>query len=437
MKIHRVKLTTLAVLLCLPASLAAAEWPHWRGPARNDVVAESSGWDSGGWAKKNVLWSADVGEGSTSPIVAGGRVFVMGWQGNADTLFCFDAASGRELWRQSYRCPRFGRRADGDQGLYSGPTSSPEFDTETGLLYTLSCDGDLHCWNTKDAGAKLWHINLYDKYDMQQRPQVGRSGRRDYGYTTAPLVDGDRLIVEVGGKAGTLMAFDKQTGRELWASEATDFAGHTGGLAPITVEGVPCVAVLTFSGLLVARLDKGHEGQTVATFPWVTDFANNIAMPAVVGDTVLITSGYNQNAMCKLKIALDGAKVVWKKEGLVSKTCTPVVFDDTVYWAWDRLQCVDFASGNVVWEGPRVGDAGSCIITADKKLIVWCGRGDLLLAETIDASRGGYKELARLTGLGSDDVWPHVALAGGKIYCKDRRGRITCLAVARSGRIKR
>jgi hypothetical protein len=407
----------------------ADDWPHWRGSQRNDIVAESSGWGLGGWTKKNVQWTTQVGEGATSPIVVGPHVYVMGWKGNEDTVTCLNDASGVPQWRQSYRCRRYGRNAMGDQGLYSGPTSSPEFDTETGFLFTLSCDGDLHCWDTKKQGEKVWHINLYDKYEMPQRPKVGRSGRRDYGYTTAPLIYGKQLIVEGGGNAGAIVAFDKHTGRQRWASQAKSFAGHTGGLALINVQRVPCVAALTFNGLLVVRLDAGREGQTVATHPWITSFGNNIASPAVHDNFVLITSGYTQNAMCKLQVSLSGARVVWKQENLVSKTCTPVVHNGRIYWAWNRLHCVDFATGKPIWNGPRVGDAGSCIVTNDDKLIVWANEGDLFLAETASKSRPDYQELARLRGLGQGDVWPHIVLAGGKLYCKDRRGRINCLAI--------
>ena len=169
----------------------------------------------------------------------------------------------------------------GDQGLYGGPTSTPEYDRETGLLYTLSCDGDLNCWDTQRRGERVWGVNLYERYNVQRRPKIGRSGRRDYGYTTSPLLHRKSIIVEVGAQSGTLVAFDKRTGRELWQSESKGYAGHTGGLAPLTVESVPCVAVLTLRGLLVARLDGDRAGQTVAEYEWTTDFVNNIATPAV------------------------------------------------------------------------------------------------------------------------------------------------------------
>ena len=89
------------------------------------------------------------------------------------------------------------------------------------------------------------------------------------------------------------MAFARHSGERVWVSEYKGPAGHTGGIVPMRVEGVACVAVLSYAGLHVARLDAGQLGKTVAIYPWSTDFANNIATPAVHESEVLITSGYN------------------------------------------------------------------------------------------------------------------------------------------------
>ncbi|MEX0712581.1 MAG: PQQ-binding-like beta-propeller repeat protein, partial [Pirellulales bacterium] len=321
----------LVACLMGPGWRASAEdWPHWRGPQRNGVVAEHSGFKGGEWPAGEAAWNKNVGEGSSSPLVVAGRLYTMGWRDGRDTVLCLDAATGNEIWHQSYPCPRFGRRAMGDEGLYSGPQSTPEYDAATRLLYTLSIDGDLNCWDTASQGRKVWGLNLYQQYDVPRRPQHRRSGHRDYGYTTAALAQGEWLIVEVGDDEGTLMSFDKRSGVRVWTSECKDPAGHTGGPVPITVEGVPCIAVLTYQGLLVARLDAGNEGRTVATYEWSTDFANNIATPAVHGNSVLITSGYNRNAICRIDVSLAGARKAWEQP-LHSKICSPIVHQGHVY----------------------------------------------------------------------------------------------------------
>jgi outer membrane protein assembly factor BamB len=197
----------------------------------------------------------------------------------------------------------------------------------------------------------------------------------------------------------------------VWASELKEEAGHTGGMAFITVEGVPCVALLTQRNLAVIRLDAGKEGKTVATFPWLTDFANTISGPAVEGDSVLIAAGYNHNAMVKVQFTLKEAKEVWRKK-YPSKVCTPVIHDGSVYVAWQRIRCIDFKTGDLKWEGGAIGDPGSCIMTSDGRLIVYGLSGKLALIEGAGRSPKEYKELAVKDKLFKVQAWPHVALAG-------------------------
>lgn len=424
-------LAALSLILSITISATAADWPHWRGPNRTDIVAENSGWDNKAWPPQEIAWRGQFGAGSSAPLVVAGKLYAIGWEMERDVLRCVDAVTGRELWKVDYPCPQYAKLATGDQGQYSGTSATPEFDTATGFLYSMSIDGDVHCWDTNANGRKVWGLNLRERYNIIRRPEVSERGQtlRDYGYTTAPLVWGDWLIVEAGARAGTLIAFDKRTGAQAWTSECTDEAGHSGGLVPITVEGVPCLAVLTLRNLLVVRLDAGQEGKTVATYKWTTDYGNNIATPAVHKNYVVITSAYNHAAMCKLEITLKGANKLWETERIASGVCSPIIHKGHVYWAWRNVHCVDFETGQLKWAGSRLGTQGSCILTADDRLIVWCNRGDLLLVETAERSPDRYTELASRTKLFPRDAWPHVVLADGRLYCKDRSGEIICFVI--------
>lgn len=419
-------LSVMILVLFGPAVARADDWPHWRGMARDGRSKESSGFADGKWLEEKPAWSANFGAGGSSPIVAGGKAFFFGWYDGQDHLQAVDLKTGTKEWKSSYDSPQYGRHATGDEGLYRGPSSTPELDPATGVLYTLSLDGELRAIDSKDSGKLLWRRNLYDEYQMPQRPRIGRSGHRDYGYSTSPLVHGDWLIVEAGSPRGTLVAFDKRTGKQAWTSAGKRLAGHTGGLVPMTVAGQPCVAVLTLTHLLVVRLDKGHTGETAAEYEWTTDFANNVATPAASGDKILITSGYNHEATCCLKATLGGATKVWETP-YCSLICSPVIADGKVYFAHQKMRCLDLDTGKQLWEGGSFGDAGSCIATADGRIIVWGGRGKLALVAGAGESPKEYRELAGLPGeLFDVDVWPHVVLSGGYVICKDREGRAKC-----------
>ncbi len=403
----------------------AEDWPHWRGNQRNDHSAHDSGWQAGKkWPAERTTWEKQVGEGGSSPIVAAGKVFTLGWIANKDLVTCLDAATGEKLWQQQYVAPRYGRKATGDEGLYSGPSGCPEFDAATGVLYTLNGDGELRAWNTREAGKLIWRKNLYDEYDMPQRPKVGRSSLRDYGYTSSPLVFNDWLLVETGSSRGNVIAFDKATGKEVWASENKDIAGHTGGPVVMQVAGEPCLVVQTVKNLLVLKLSQ-TPGKTVAEYPWLTEYANSVVSPCVHGDSVAITAGYNHEKLVRLRITANGAEKVWESP-IFSCVCTPVVVGERLYVAYQQLKCIDWQTGKPLWTGGRFGEAGSCIATADDKLIIWGGNGILALTEIGPQPPTKYVELARTDPLADSDVWPHVVLAAERLYCRDRQGKLKC-----------
>ncbi|TWT51342.1 outer membrane biogenesis protein BamB [Rubripirellula amarantea] len=436
MKTARVSVSPLVRTICLVVigmlftKVKADDWPHWRGLFRNDVSAESSGWDGKSWIKGE-LWRATVGLGSSSPLVVGPHVYFVGWSDNQDSIYCFDVSTGEEIWRQSYPSPLYGRFAVGDQALYSGACSTPECDTASGLLFTLGVDGDVNAWDTNEDGKHVWALNLHDRYQVSQRPEVAKRKRtqRDYGYTSSPLVVGEQLIIEVGAKEGNLISLNKHDGTELWRSENRDEAGHTGGPVPITVEGESCAAVLTLRNLVVTEILGPNAGKTVATYPWTTDYGNNIATAAVAEQSVIVTSAYNHSAMCRIGISLDGASKMWETDGVASGVCSPLVHKGYVYWAWRGVHCVDLETGVEVWVGGKVGSQGSCIVTSDDRLIVYANNGDLTLVETAGRSPHQYTELASYTALSKTDAWPHVVLSDGRLLCRDRDGNVCCLAV--------
>jgi outer membrane protein assembly factor BamB len=312
-------------------------------------------------------------------------------------------------------------------------SATPEYDPATGYLYSLSVDGDLHCWDSHAEGKSVWSLNLYQRFGIGRRPQVTRrkGSLRDYGYTSSPLVLGETLLVEVGAKAGNLIAFDKATGTQLWTSENKDPAGHSGGPAPITVEGVPCVAVITARHLVVTRLDTAKLGKEVARFAWTTDFINNIATPTIIGNRVILSSKYNIQATALLEISLaSGAREVWRSKAATG-VCSPLVHKDRIYWVNRGFYCLDLATGNVLWKGGRFTDPGSCVMTADERLLIWANNGDLMIADSATRSPDKANILEMKRGIFRGKAWPHPVFADGHIYLRDISGAMKCFSLRR------
>ncbi|HSG69180.1 MAG TPA: PQQ-binding-like beta-propeller repeat protein [Planctomycetaceae bacterium] len=425
----------VAIAVASGSASSAEDWPHWRGLHRNDKVDEHSGWKDGAW-KLAERWKINVGEGSTTPVVIGNRLYTMGWKDNRDTVICLDTENGKTFWSKGYPSPRYARNSEGDEGLYFGTTSSPEFDPESQFLYTLSCDGELICWDTTRQGETVWKMNLYDEYKMPKRPGNGeRKNRhvRDYGYTTAPLVYKNWLIVEVGAPSGTVRAFDKKTGKSIWVSEYNNFAGHSGSPVVMSVEGTPCLLIFAQFELVAMRLDKGHEGETIGTYPWNSEYANNILTPTIAGEEVLISSFHSHErtskpATCKLTVTLTGFRRDWEQP-LGSHIGSPIIHKDRVYIAGPHLYCLDWRTGETVWEGENFNYGASCVLTQDERLIVLGNRGELLLAESAVHSPEKFTALASRKTLSGKDLWSHVVLANRKIYCKDVVGNLLCLEI--------
>lgn len=427
----KILLTTL--FLFAGHGLQAEDWPHWRGATRDGLTRETSGWDEGLWnmpAGPKKLWDSDAGQGGSSPVVVAGKAYVAGWKEGRDTVQCLDMATGKSVWRQSCPSPRFGRHAIGDQGFYGGPSATPEFDASTGFLYTLSCDGELRAWDTAKDGATVWRLNLYDTYGIEQRPAVTKheDTRRDYGYTCAPHLFGDSLLVEAGSiKSGTVIAFDKRTGKQQWASELRDPAGHAGGMLLLKVEGRPALAVFTILNVALISLDEKTRGKTLALRPWPTRFANNMAtLTAVDGDVIVSTKWTNLTARLRPTLT-KGWETVWESKNHGSNVTSPVLVGGDLYFAVRNMTRMDAKTGQVKWQAGRFNDSTSIIGCADGRLITWSNNGDLGLVESAKHSPGEFRELAWFPLFRDDMAWPHVVLSGHRLLCRAQSGKIICL----------
>src|SRR5262245_52863889 len=131
---------SLFIFSCAAAiAVFAEDWPHWRGPDR-DGISKESGWlDKWPDLGPPIAWKASVGLGFTSFVVSHGRVVTVGHtDADKDTVFCFDAATGKEIWKHDYEAEL------GDKYFEGGTTGTATFDGDN--VYWLSRWGDLFCF---------------------------------------------------------------------------------------------------------------------------------------------------------------------------------------------------------------------------------------------------------------------------------------------------
>jgi outer membrane protein assembly factor BamB len=240
----------------------------FRGPHHDGISTETAWkktWPESGPKK---LWEAEVGIGFSSVSTSNGRVFTLGNQDNKDTIFAFDAITGKTIWNFSYDSKIGAKFYEG------GPGSTPTIDGEK--VYVLSRWGDLFCLNAKD-GSIHWQRQL-EKEEGLSLP--------DWGFNGSPLVAGNMLILNAGG-AG--MAIDKSTGKTIWLSNDEE-AGYSTPL-PFKHDGNQYVALTSGKSFLAADLKTGKKTWEIQ---WPTRYGVNAADPIIVGNEVWIGSGYGK-----------------------------------------------------------------------------------------------------------------------------------------------
>lgn len=397
-------LTLRAALGAVLAAISAAgwtdDWPRWRGPSLNGISTEK-GWLLA-WPQEGPkqLWQASVGTGFTAVAVAQGRLFVLGNHSESDTVYCLDAATGRELWKHSYACPLEPQYYEG------GPHATPTVDG--GRVYTLSKRAHLFCFEAA-TGAVVWQKDLMAELGVK-KPR--------WGFAGSPLVQDNLLLLNVGD-AGTAIA--KAGGQLVWTS-GQDPAGYATPV-PFLAAGERCVAIFSAKSLVGVKVKNGQE---LWRFPWITKWDLNVADPIVVGDQLFISTFDRGCALLQLGAGLP--TVVWQNKSVANHFNSCVYLDGFLYGIDGNtdappkdLRCVDWATGRVRWQ--QTGFGLGSLIAADGHLIVLGEKG---LVAVGPASPQGFQPLAQAQVLGGK-CWTTPVLANGRLYCRNAQGRLVCL----------
>lgn len=384
----------------------AADWPNWRGPNHNGISSET-GW-AATWPKGKIKpsWRAFVGTGFSSFAVSNGRAYTMGNIKNNDILYCFNAETGEEIWKKSYKCPLFRKDHEG------GPVATPTVDGDA--VYTFSKNGDVLRF-TADTGRIIWHKYLNREFDVKHPT---------WYFAGSPLII-DNIVILNAGTYG--YALDKVDGSLIWENGN----GPCGYATAVPyIEGNLKRLVMVVSREIVGL--SAATGRIIWKLPWRTSYDINAADSIISGDKMFISSGYNKG--CAL-FKINGGNVteLWRNKYMRNHFNSCVLWNGYIY-GFDgqahgrgQLRCLSYQTGKVQWQQKGMG-TGSLML-ADGRLIILSETGKLIIAL---ASPEGFKELSSahvLTG----KCWTMPVLANGRIYARNANGHIVCVDVSIKG----
>jgi outer membrane protein assembly factor BamB len=398
--------------------LSADEWPQWRGPGRDGHALGAQIPITFPAKAPEPKWTIDVGLGYSGPAVAQGKVFLHARDAAKKTerCLCLDAATGKQLWEVSYAC-KFDAP---DPTAGKGPNATPTVDRDR--VYYFGLGGVLTCIAIA-TGKVLWQHDCDKEYWGVVKTADGDDAWfPPCGASASILVDGDTLIVPIGGKkAGAITGFDRNTGKLLWkvlddrSSYASPFIASPGGVKQI----------VAFTGTRMVGL-RHSDRELLWDYPFPTKFEQTIVSPVIWKDRVIL--GGEAKPTVVLKFSRDGEKVkketAWKSDELRMYLTTPIVFNDHLI-GFDhratRLVCLKLKNGELAWNSPGLGTKHAVLLVAGNVLFTQTLEGEMRIASI---SIGEYKELARWK-VAERGTYAHPALVGNTLFVKGPV-RLTC-----------
>jgi len=422
----------------IQAPVDVADWPEWRGRGRLGVWTESGILDRFPAQGLKEVWRTPVHGGYAGPAVAGGRVFVADYTQTSglrgvERILALDAGSGRPLWSREWDTSYIGML----DTWAIGPAATPTVDGDR--VYVLGRAGALSCLKV-DTGIIVWQKNYMKDYGAEMPT---------WGFTGAPLVDGNRLVCLVGGANAKVVAFDKMSGREIWRALPSN--SEPGYAQPIIISAGGTRQLIVWHPLAISSLDPA-TGRVYWEQPFKINYGMTIPTAVQAGSRLLVSCFYNGSLMLSLDERTPTAHVLWKgnsdsevqTDGLHAVITTPVIDGDYIYGlcSYGQLRCLNAKTGARLWEtqavtGEKARWASGQIVRQGDRYFINNDRGDLIIARL---SPKGYEELSRTTLLRPTSNpgnrralevvnWSHPAYANRCIYARNDE-TILCASLA-------
>jgi outer membrane protein assembly factor BamB len=406
----------LAFLLAGPTA-TAADWPQWRGPARDGRSADSgllAEWPEGG---PPLAWrSSGLGGGFSSVAVAGNRIFTMGDIDDSQYVIAVSRKDGSPLWKTKVG-PNW-------KDKYLGARSTPTVDGKQ--IYALGTEGDLVCLDAA-SGKQLWRRNLPHDFGGTMMEIEGTNWK----FSESPLVDGDRVVVTPGARDAALVALNKKTGEEIWRASipalgerGADGAGYS-SIVISEARGMRQYVQLLGRGLIGVEASSGR-------FLWgynrVANDVANIPTPLVHGDHVFTSSGYGTGAaLLELVPTGEGVKAeelyFLEADTMQNHHGGMILHEGYVYTGTGHNKgfplSVELLTGKVAWGPERnAGQSSAAVAYADGRLYFRYQNGVMVL---IEATPKGYRERGSFEIPDVESYsWSHPVIVDGKLYLREQ-----------------
>lgn len=433
------KLVVLVVFLVVPA-VRAEDWPQWLGPRRDSVWRETGLLEKFPEGGPKVRWRVPLEGGYAGPAVADGRVYVTDYvvkkgkgtnnPGQRDDLegteriLCFQESDGKLLWKHTYDCPYH-------ISYPAGPRCTPT--VTGGKVYALGAEGRLVCLDAV-KGTLLWAKDLKKEY---------KTKAPIWGFCGHPLVDGQKLFCVVGGEGSVAVAFDKDTGKELWRALSAKEPGYC---PPTLIEAAGKKQLLIWHAEAMNSLDP-ETGKVYWSVPLEPSYGMSITAPRQL-DEHLFASGIGEvGALLRLHREKPGASVVWrgrKDSAVYCANSTPFLEEGMIYGCdcgLGALRGVELETGERLWETFKPTSGGNRRVSHGTAFLVKNGGRFFLLAETghliiAKLSPKGYEEISRCklleptgSAFGRAVLWSHPAFANKCIYARNDK-ELVCASLA-------
>jgi len=381
----------------LAAALANPEWPGFRGAdraARSQGPKIATDWNA---QPPQQLWKIPVGPAWSSFAVAGRLLFTQEQRGPKETVVCYEADTGREVWIQEIEA-RFDDALGGP-----GPRATPTL--AEGGLFVTGATGNFVRLNPL-TGAIVWKQNLKDV--------AGREAPT-WGFCASPLVTRSTVIVHAGGPGDKgLLAFNSATGALRWSVADGNDTYSSPQLS--TIVGEELVLMLSNDGLLF--LDPA-TGKPRLNYEW--KHGNYLALqPAVIGeDTILLPTGMNIGTRAIRIIKTDGqltAEELWTSRNLKPDFTDLVTYRGYAYGNDGGIfTCIDLKTGDRKWKGGRYGK-GQVLLLEDSGLLLIAAEDGRVVLLPADPSE--HAEVASFKAL-EGKTWNHPVVAGDRLYVRN------------------